>query len=66
MLTSSAGVFPPWMLLLFLPSVVHVVFQSVFRVAYEKTHFSVFVIEVVFEYPLKLFILIALATLFKF
>lgn len=44
---------------------VHVVFQSV-RVAYEKTHFSVFVIEVVFEYPLKLFILIALATLFKF
>ena len=38
---------------------VHVVFQSVFRVAYEKTHFSVFVIEVVFEYPLKLFILIA-------
>lgn len=45
---------------------VHVVFQSVFRVAYEKTHFSVFVIEVVFEYPLKLFILIALATLFKF
>lgn len=45
---------------------VHVVFQSVFRVAYEKTHFSVFVIEVVFEYPLNLFILIALATLFKF
>lgn len=45
---------------------VHVVFQSVFRGAYEKTHFSVFVIEVVFEYPLKLFILIALATLFKF
>ena len=37
---------------------VNVVFQSVFRVAYEKTHFSVFVIEVatVFEYPVKLFI----------
>ena len=47
---------------------VNVVFQSVFRVAYEKTHFSVFVIEVatVFEYPVKLFILSALATLFKF
>ena len=38
---------------------VNVVFQSVFRVAYEKTHFSVFVIEeaTVFEYPVKLFIL---------
>ena len=33
---------------------VHVVFQSVFRVAYKKTHFSVFVMEVVFEWRLYL------------
>lgn len=48
---------------------VNIAFESLFRVAYENwPHFSVFVIEVatLFENPVKLFILSASATLFKF